>query len=310
MLTSFRKQALGLDISRDGLKMALLGGKRKNPRLLAFSADTFPEDTIHFSFRELNIINPSRFVRSIRENHIKLASSTVRASVTLPDSVGRVMILDLETRFKNRQEGADIIRWKLKKGFPLNVESIHIDYQVLRISETGGMLTLVSVITRDIISQYEDLLVEAGLEPNQIDFSTFSTYRLFLERLEISPNSAFISIFGGILGITVFYEGLLEFYRAKEMPVGNVSAERIFREVNSSLAAYRANHPGHQYNEVFCSAPFNDTSDFASVVAEATDMEPLRLIAGDFISGSNGIFCKGETLQGLTPALGAAMRNL
>jgi type IV pilus assembly protein PilM len=172
------------------------------------------------------------------------------------------------------------------------------------------MLTLVSVITRDIISQYEDLLVEAGLEPSQIDFTTFSLYRLFSERLEISPNSVFVTLFGGILGISIFYEGLHEFYRAKEMPSGSVSADRIFREVNSSLAAYRTNHPGHQFNDVFCVVPFDDSTDFASVVAEATEMEPFRLRAVDFITGSSGVFCNGETLQGLSAALGAATRNL
>jgi type IV pilus assembly protein PilM len=59
------------------------------------------------------------------------------------------------------------------------------------------MLTLVSVITKEIINQYEDLLVEAGLEPNRIDFSTFNLYRLFSDRLEISENSAFFTYFGG-----------------------------------------------------------------------------------------------------------------
>jgi type IV pilus assembly protein PilM len=305
----FKRQSLGLEISRDGLKMAVLGGKRKAPKLISFSSNGFPEETMQFSFKELNIINPALFVRTVHENHIKLLTSTSRVSLSLPDSIGRVMILDLETRFKSRQEGADIIRWKLKKSFPLDIDSIHIDYQVLRESESGGLMTLVSVITKEIINQYEDLLVEAGLEPSRIDFTTFNLYRLYSDRLEISENSAFLTYFGGIVSITVFFEGIPEFFRAKELPIGNFNAERIFREINSSLAVYRSSHPGHQFNDVFYAAPHAATSDFSALVAEATGMEPFRLQARDFVTG-NGLYCNGETLQSLSPALGAAIRNL
>jgi type IV pilus assembly protein PilM len=306
----FKRQSLGLEISRDGLKMVVLGGKRTAPKLISFSANRFPDETVRFSFKEPNVTNPAHFVRTIRENHLKLLTTSARVSVSLPDSVGRAMILDLDTRFKSKQEGAEIIRWKLKKGFPLDIDSIHIDYQVLRESESGGMMTLVSAITKEIINQYEDLLVEAGLEPNRIDFTTFNLYRLFSDRLEISENSAFLTYFGGILSITVFYEGILEFFRAKELAMGTFNAERIFREINSSLAVYRSNHPGHLFNEVFYAAPLHAVSDFSTLIAEATGIEPFRLQAGDFLTGSNGLFCNGETLQSLSPAIGAAKRNL
>ena len=306
----FKRQSLGLEISRDGLKMVVLGGKKKAPKLVSFASNSFPDETMQFSFKEPNVSNSALFVRTVRETHVKLLTSSARVSVSLPDSVGRVMILDLETRFKSRQEGADIIRWKLKKSFPIDIDSIHLDYQVLRESETGGMLTLVSVITKEIINQYEDLLVEAGLEPNRIDFSTFNLYRLFSDRLEISENSAFLTYFGGILGITIFYEGMPEFYRAKELPSAGFNTERIFREINSSLAVYRSSHPGHLLSDVYCAAPLQATSDFSALVAEATGMEPYRLQAGDFVTGNNGLYCNGETLQSLSPALGAAIRNL
>ncbi len=306
----FGKQSLGLEISHDGLKMVSVSGKRTAPKLNSFSVHDFPDETVKFSFKELNITNPARFTSIIRETYVKLLSPATRVSLSLPDSLGRVMLLNLETRFKNKQEGADVIRWKLKKNFPLDIDSIHLDYQILGESETGEMVTLVSTITKRIVNQYEELLLESGLEPSHIDFTTFNLYRLFSERLEISDNSVFLSFFGESLSITIFYEGILAFYRSKEIRSGRFEAERIFREINSSLLAYRNSHPGQVFNDVFCATSLDETKDFSVIVAEATGVEPAWLHAGDFVVGKNGVSCNGKTLQNLSPALGAAMRSL
>ncbi len=306
----FGKHALGLEISHDGLKMVVLSGKRKSPQLNAFSAHDLPGETVQFSFRELNVTNPARFVSIVRDTYFKLLTPATRVSLSLPDCLGRVMLLNLETRFKNRQEGADLIRWKLKKNFPLDIDGIHLDYQVLRDSETGGMITLVSVISKQIINQYEDLLNESGLEPVYIDFSTFNLCRFFYERLSLYDNSAFVTFFGGILSITVFFEGTMEFYRSKEISNGAFDTEKIYREINNTMLVFRNNHPGRILDELFCATSLDNDKNFSTIVSEIIGLEPHALHAGDFVTGKNGIFCNGATLQNLLPALGAAVRSL
>jgi type IV pilus assembly protein PilM len=302
----FNKQSLGLEISSDGFKMAVCGGSGGEPRLNAYSTHPYPADTLHFSFKELNILDPARFTASIRETYLKLLTKVNRVSLSLPDSVGRIMILDLETRFKSRNEGIDIIRWKLKKSFPFDIAGIHLDYQILRENETGGIKTLVSLITAQVVSQYEELLLEAGLEPNKIDLTTFNLLRLFSKRLELAGNSAIMSFFGGRLTISVFNKEILEFYRTKDIPASEAEADHVFREINSSLLVYRNNHPGHSFSEVFCVTAPEQTRDFIALVAEATGLEPVPLYVGDFVARKEGISCDGKMLQNLAPALGAA----
>ncbi len=306
----FDRQSLGLEISHNGLQMAVLGGNRKSPKLTAYSVKDFPEGTIQTSFKELNVTDPARFVNTVRESYLKMLNPMTRVSLSLPDAAGRVMILDLETRFKSRQEGVDIIRWKLKKNFPLDIENLYLDYQILRESETGGILTLISVITKQVVTQYEDLLLEAGLEPVFIDFSTFNLYRFFCQRLELSANTAFITFFAGSVSITVFHQGSPVFYRSKEISAETSETERIFREISNSLLLFKNSHPGYIFDDVFCATTLDDSKDLSSIVAEITGLEPFSLNAVDFITGTNGINCGGKTLQNLSPALGAAIRNL
>ncbi len=306
----FNNHSVGMEISHDGISMVVLSGKHKLPKLHSFSTNTLSSEIMQFSFRDLNISNPSRFISIVRDTYAKLLTPAIRVSLSLPDSLGRIMLLNLETRFKNRQEGADLIRWKLKKNFPLDIDSVHLDYQVLRESEAGGTITLVSLISKQIVSQYEDLLNDSGLEPVYIDFTTFNLYRFFQKRLSFTDNSVFVSFFGGVLSFSAFFEGIIEFYRSKEISAGEFDAERIYREINNTMLVYRNSHPSRVPDELFCVTSLDTENNFSTLAAEVIGMEPQVLHAGDFVTGEKDLFCDGPTLQHLSPALGAAVRSL
>lgn len=306
----FSHKALGLEICHDEVKMVLIGGKAHAPRVDAYHTASLPPDTLRYSMREENVKNPAIFVSKIREAYLKLLTGTRRVSVSLPDAVGRVVVLDLETRFKTRNEGADIIRWKLRKNFPFDINEMHLDYQVLQERDSGEVSTLVSLISRQVVSQYEELLAEAGLQPNRIDFTTFNICRIFSSRLEIAENAALLILHGGMVSILIFHNGVLEFYRSKELSSASNGANRIFREINSSFLVYKDNQPGYSMNKVFCIAPQDEAEAFRAIVAEAADLEPVLLDAGRVVSPKQGFNMDAKTLHTLAAALGAAVRNL
>lgn len=306
----FSKKALGIEICSDGARIALVGGKPDMPSLTAFGTASFPADTLKFSLKEVNVRNPTAFLAAMRELYLKLLTNVRQVSVSLPDSTGRAMLLDVETRFKSRDEGCDIIRWKLKKNYPFDINEAHLDYQVIQEKETGGISLLVSLIAKPVVQQYEDLLVEAGLEPNRIDFTTFNLCRLFSQRLELAENSLLITCHSGVIGILVFYDGMLGFCRAKELPGGIMEPNRIFREINSSFLIYQEKHPGHSPVEAFCVYTGDDAEAFCNLVGEATGLEPVLLDVERVVARGNGPGVDRKTLLMLTAALGAAARNL
>jgi type IV pilus assembly protein PilM len=230
--------------------------------------------------------------------------------VSLPDVAGRVVILDLETRFRSRDEGADIIRWKLKKNFPFDIQEAHLDFQVLREKDTGEISTLVALVSQQVIHQYEDLLGEAGLQPNSIDLTTFSLYRLFSERFELSEDYAFLACHGGVISVLVFADGVITFYRAKELPGGAFNANRVFREISSSLLVYQEKESARPLKEVYYVIAREDRDAFHAVVSEATGLEPVWLDVTRLVSSRAEGSADGKALYSLTGALGAAMRNL
>lgn len=305
----FSRKALGLEVGQEGVKLALVGGTREMFRLDASGTAAFPADTIKFSLKEPNILNPSAFVAGVKETYLRLLTKVERVSVSLPDSIGRVMLVDLETRFKNKEEGANIIRWKLKKSFPFDINDAHLDYQVLLEKESGEISALVSLISRNVLHQYEELLAEAGLQPSHIDFTSFNLYSLFTKRLDIAENAAVLICYADIVSILIFYGGVLTFYRAKEVSGGMREANRVFREINSSLLVYTDKFPLYSISEVFYITSHFDAEAFGSVVAEAMGQEPVLLDLSRVVEQADGSVDKNN-LYSFAAALGAATRNI
>lgn len=306
----FSRTAVGMDITPHGITVAAVGGSLKAPKLVAHGSAAFPEGTLRVLHREPNALDPAAFVKTVRETYHRLLVKPTQVSVSLPDAAGHVMILDIETRFRSHEEGRDIIRWKLKKSLPYDVNDIHLDYQTLREKENGELSVLVAIISRQVVTQYEDLILEAGIQPNRIDFTAFNLFRPFARRLELGESSLFVAYHEGVLSILVFSEGILEFFRTKEFSGTGPDMNRVFMEINSSLLIYRDKNAGRELKEVFCFGGNGDVELFRSVISEASGIEPQTLEVERFITVPNAISGANGAIAPLCAALGAAMRNL
>jgi type IV pilus assembly protein PilM len=306
----FGRKALGIEIGRDGARMVHVAGQSHSPNLLAYQEVSFPPDTLRIALKEENVVDAAQFVTKVREAHLKLLAGTSRISVSLPDAAGHVHLLDLETRFRTKEEGINVIRWKLKKNFPLDINEMHLDYQVLREKENGDISVLVSLISRRVVKQYEELLAEAGLQPNRIDFTTFNLFRYFSSRLENMGNAAFIVHYSDTLSIMMFTDGVLDFFRSKEFLSGPVEANRLYREISNSFLFYRDSRPGWSLNDVFFVSPQDNVEIMRAVIAEATALDPILLDASRIVTRNEGPAPAASTLHDLAAAVGAATRNL
>jgi len=305
----FAKKACGIEITHEGLAMVQAEGKRVAPVLGRYALAEFPADTVRVSFKEPNVIKPELFVKIVKDCYLRLGSSEKRVSVSLPDATGRVLVMDMETRFKNRAEGVDLIRWKLKKNFPLDISDVYLDYQILQYRETGEVSVLVGLISTQVVSQYEDLLQEAGLEPNRIDFSTLNAYRLLADRCDSSDQTAFVTWFRGTVGVMVFANGVLDFYRHKEIIGAASELNRLFREVNSSLLVYHDKRAGQPLQKVCYACSADDRAVLQRVISEAVGLEPSYLDLGPLMNRSREKV-DSQTFGKLLIALAAATRNM
>ncbi len=289
--------------------MAVVEGSRQSLSLTACNTAPVPPGMLKFGMKEPNVLNPSAFVAIVRDTYLRLLSKTEVVSLSLPESTGRVMLMDVETRFKSKDEGKEIIRWKLKKNFSFNINETHLDYQVLDERDDGAMSILVSIVSTNVITQFEDLFIQAGLEPKYIDFTGFNIYRLFTNRLSLTENVTFFSFYGGIFTMMVFYGEVLVFYRSKDISQGAFEPNRVFREINNSQLVFQDKFPGFSANEIFCFAAGDEAESFRGVVGDAIGAEPILLDVSRVVASRNSLATDRRLLQSLSGALGAAVRT-
>jgi type IV pilus assembly protein PilM len=265
---------------------------------------------LRVSLREPNILDPQSFGDAVRSAHNLLLHSGTRLSITLPDGVGRIMMLDVEGRFKSRAEGLDIIRWKLKKNIPFDIADTHLDYQQLSVRENGDMAMMVALVSRAVIGQYEELLVTAGFTPARIDFNSFNLYRAFEGRLAHQDDVTLISFYGSTLSILIFANGVLEFQRIKDLSGSHGVDSRVYMEINSSLMVYHERFPEREVQHVSCIAPPDVAREFCGMVAEATGCTPTLLEVKSVVKPADTAPADQESLYAYTTAIGAALRSL
>ncbi|PLX76169.1 MAG: pilus assembly protein PilM, partial [Desulfuromonas sp.] len=160
---------LGIDVQEQGLTFAALGKGKPASRLLGLRFESLP-GTIELSSRQPNVRDTRRFIEGLRRGATLLAGREERVALSLPDRVGRLFMIEVDAPFKSRQEGVDVLTWRLKSSLPLPPAQMHIDYQVLDRREDSRQRCLVAAIGLPILDQYQDLVNEAGRHAVNIDF--------------------------------------------------------------------------------------------------------------------------------------------
>lgn len=306
----FSRKSLGLEISPTGVAFALLGGSVAAPRLERVAYRSLSPGAVRLSLREANILDPQTLVARLRDAHNTLLHHGMNLSLTLPDTVGRILLLDVEGRFKNRGEALDIIRWKLKKSMPFDLADSHLDYQQLRVRPNGDMALLVALVSRTVIGQYEEVLSSAGFMPSRIDLNIFSLCRIFDPSLAQQNDVALVSFYDGMLCVMIFSDGTPEFVRIKDLSGVTLGDGRLYQEIDNSFLVHRERFPEWIPRHVACIAPPDMVRDFCAMTAEITACEPLLLETKAMVTPGDSAPADQQTLFPFTPAIGAALRSL
>ncbi len=305
----FASNPIGVEISQHGIVCALTGGTAASPRVERVASAAYPAHTLQVSLREQNVLDPDIFVNSLKSAFNLLLPRSQRVAVSLPDATCRIMLLDLEGRFKSRAEALDLIRWKLKKSIPLDIADTHLDYQQLTIRDNGDLALLVAIASRTVMSQYEDLITKAGLSPARIDCNIFNLCRTFDRRLSLQDECILISFYGSTLSIVAFAQGMPEFIRSKDLSGTLATDSRVYMEINSSLLVYKERFPERPVQTVFCVAAPDVAEEFQEMVAEATGLLPVLLETKGAVIPGNAAPGDQARLFPYTAAIGAALRS-
>lgn len=135
------------------------------------------EGAVAPSLKPGNVVDRASVVAAIREalEQIGERGNTRDASLTvvIPDSAVRVLLLDFESLPSRAAEALPLVRFRLKKLLPFDADDAMVTYQVM--SSSKSVVRVLAVATpRDVLSEYESAVREAGFEPGSVLPSTLA----------------------------------------------------------------------------------------------------------------------------------------
>jgi type IV pilus assembly protein PilM len=94
-------------------------------------------------------------------------------TVIIPDAAVRVLLLDFDTLPAKPVEALAIIRFRLRKLVPFEVDDAAVSYQVMP-GKPGLVRVIVAVSPAGVVAEYESAVREAGYEPGVVLPSTLA----------------------------------------------------------------------------------------------------------------------------------------
>lgn len=271
-----RRTYLGLEICQQGLRVIAVQRRAKHIALVDGQTLALANGVIQPGFRELNIAQPDLFVRVVQELLTPLAKRDNRIAVALPDRAGQLFLLDIETPFKNRAEGAEMIRWQLKDRLPVPSNHVALDFQILQEKESGQKRVLAAVITKDVLTQYEALIEQAGYAAAVIDFHCLALYNAYRTKIDLGRDFILIGVDGDQLSLLIFINQILIFSRLRTI---HQDPQQVFQELNRTLVTYR--HELSTFNRlaVYLHSDWPDQEALMQAVNSVFDQDVQCLIS-------------------------------
>ncbi len=116
-----------------------------------------------------NLLDRAAVAAALRQALDDLVERERKVTVIVPDASARVLLLDFDTLPARQSDALPILRFRLRKLVPFDVEDAAIGYQVMP-SAPGETLvrTVAAVMPGAVRAEYEDAVREAGYEPGAI----------------------------------------------------------------------------------------------------------------------------------------------
>jgi len=140
-----------------------------------------------------------------------------------------VIIKKISLAFMSEEELAESIQWEAAQYIPFDIEDVNIDFQILGENQENPdqMNVLLVAAKKDIIHDYETIMIESGLETVIIDVDSFALETMYENNYENVKNEviALINIGASMMNFNIMKDGMSALTRDVSMGGKQITEE-------------------------------------------------------------------------------------
>jgi type IV pilus assembly protein PilM len=155
------------------------------------------------------------------------------AAVILPDYAARVSLLDFDSFPSSPEEQLPLVRFRVKKTIPFDIDSAAVSYWAQPASTKAGAkkIDVVAVtVSHEILARYEAIFRAANLYPGEVTTSGLAALNLY----HAGGVAVIAKLTGNVLTVMAVDDGRLKLFRC--LTIENGSDEEILSVLNPTFA--------------------------------------------------------------------------
>jgi len=287
---NYQRPRLACDLTTDGVVAGRLADAQQTTTAFAplFNGALLP------SLKTPNIIDKAAVTAALKRALDTVDSRDKRLTLIVPDAAARVLLLDFDTLPAKSSEAVPVVRFRLRKLVPFEVDDAAISYQVMQHTAAETRL-LVTTMPHGVLAEYEEVVRLAGYEPGVVLPSTLAS----LAALTQSGPALLVNLNGNSVTTAINRGDELLLHRSIDLPIDEIPREEELRHAVSVSVAYFEDTLSSMPDAVFYAGPGG-----APELSRVLEQEQFRI--RDLVSAAvagNGNSVPQGLLGGVTGAL-------
>jgi type IV pilus assembly protein PilM len=244
---------------------------------------------------ESNLRQRGSVVNALRQALESLGGRSRDVVAVLPDAAVRVVLLDFETLPSRREEAEGVVRFRLRKSLPFDVDQAKVSYQAETAS--SGVRVVAAVSLNSVVQDYEAAFREAGFIPGVVLPSMLAA----LGAAPADKPTLVVKVDAHTTSISILDHGQLLLFRTLENTRGvTINGDQLAEDVYPSVVFFQDTYSTN-IEQIFV-AGVSDVSGAAPALQSQTGAEVRELVKASQLGLGGGSIPKWR-MAGVVGAL-------
>jgi type IV pilus assembly protein PilM len=292
--SSTAKPKLACEIAADRVLVGRLGEDGRSLEVSAareLAPGSVVPDLVEGNLRQRDAVRVA-----VEETLDSVAGRTHDVIAIVPDAAVRVVLLEFDTLPSDSEEAAGVVRFRLKKSLPFDVDKARVSYHAQKSKD--GVRVVAAVALSSVVEEYETAFRDAGYSPGVVLPSMLAA----LGAAEGERPTLVVKVDARTTSIAILNGDHLQLFRTLENTRGvTITGDQLAEEVYPSVVFFQDTY--HLNIDKIFVAGISDTSGAAPALRAQTGADVEELVRPSQLGVSTGGSVPRWRMAGVVGAL-------
>ncbi len=193
-----------------------------------------PTGSVLPSLKDTNVLEPAALANALADALQTVGGRSRDVTAVLPDAAIRTVLLDFESLPQDPKDAAGVVRLRMRKSLPFDVDKARLSFHVSRSS--GQIKVVAAVALATVIEEYEAAIREAGYAPGVIIPSTLAS----LSAVESDRPTLVVKVDSAAVTVAIIDQQDLRLVRTLENARGRqINGQQLADDVYPSMVFFQ-----------------------------------------------------------------------